>query len=58
MHQWLDMINYILEQFVLYRIIRPPFLTPGMLMFGFALGLVGSYRSIRKFISPRELGAP
>lgn len=53
----LDVINYILEQFVLYRIIRPPYLASGMLLFGLALGLVGSYRSIRKFIRPGELGA-
>ena len=52
----LDVMNYILEQFVLYRIIRPPFLTTGLLLFGTTLGIVGSYRSIRKFISPGELG--
>ncbi|MCH8328735.1 MAG: ABC transporter permease [Candidatus Marinimicrobia bacterium] len=52
----LDVMNYILEQFVLYRIIRPPFLTTGLLLFGMLLGLVGSFRSIRKFLSPRELG--
>ena len=52
----LDVMNYILEQFVLYRVIRPPLLSTGLLLFGMSLGLIGSYRSIRKFISPSELG--
>lgn len=52
----LDVMNYMLEQFVLYRIIKPPFLTSGLVLAGMALGIVGSSRAIRKFISARELG--
>ncbi|MEE9463999.1 MAG: permease-like cell division protein FtsX [Candidatus Neomarinimicrobiota bacterium] len=53
----LDMVNYVLEQFVLYRIIRPMYLTPGIIVMGIALGMVGSSRGIRKFLSPRFLQA-
>jgi len=52
----LDVMNYMLEQFVLYRIIKPPFLASGLILSGMALGMVGSSRAIRKFISARELG--
>ncbi len=51
----LDVINYILEQFVLYRIIQPPYLVFGLVTLGVALGTTGSYRSISKFISPKIL---
>ena len=50
-----DVVNYILEQFVLYRIISPRYLSAGLLTMGVALGLVGTARSIRKFLSPRAL---
>lgn len=53
----LDVMNYILEQFVLYRVIRPPYLATGIVIMGIALGTVGCSRSIRKFLSPRALGA-
>ncbi len=52
----LDVMNYILEQFVLYRVIRPPYLATGIVIMGIALGTVGCSRSIRKFLSPRALG--
>jgi len=53
----LDVVNYILEQFVLYRVIRPSFLATGLVALGIALGAIGSSRSIRRFLSPRALGA-
>ncbi|MFB0516016.1 MAG: cell division protein FtsX [Candidatus Neomarinimicrobiota bacterium] len=53
----LDVLNYILEQFVLYRVIRPPYLAIGIVILGIALGTLGSSRSMRKFLSPRALGA-
>ncbi len=49
----LNMVNYILEQFVLYRLIRPPQMVAGALIMGIILGWTGSARSIRRFISPR-----
>jgi len=52
----LDLVNYILEQFVLYRVIQPPFLSSGMVISGIILGLIGSSRSIRKFLHPRSNG--
>ncbi len=52
----LDLGNYILEQFVLYRVIQPPFLPGGIVIMGIILGLIGSSRSIRKFLHPRSLG--
>lgn len=51
----LDVINYILEQFVLYRLIRPPYLALALTSLGIALGTLGSSRSIGKFISPKAL---
>ncbi len=49
----LDMVNYILEQFVLYRIIRPPYLVTFMLIVGVVLGVLGSGRSIGRFLRPQ-----
>lgn len=51
----LDVLNYILEQFVLYRLIRPPYLALALTSLGIALGTLGSSRSIGKFISPKAL---
>ena len=51
----LDVINYILEQFVLYRLIRPPYLALALTSLGIVLGTLGSSRSIGKFISPKAL---
>ncbi len=53
----LDIVNYVLEQFVLYRVIQPSYLPGGLVVMGIALGIIGSSRSIRKFLSPKELGA-
>ncbi|UCH09179.1 MAG: ABC transporter permease [Fidelibacterota bacterium] len=53
----LDVANYILEQFVLYRIIRPPYLVTGLVIMGIMLGSIGSSRGIRKFLTPRALKA-
>ena len=50
-----DVMNYILEQFVLYRLIRPPQLVLSLILFGVALGIIGSTRSISKFIRLRLL---
>jgi len=52
----LDVVNYILEQFVLYRVIQPSYLPGGLAIMGIALGIIGSSRSIRKFLNPRSLG--
>ncbi|UCD39085.1 MAG: ABC transporter permease [Fidelibacterota bacterium] len=51
----LDVVNYVLEQFVLYRVIRPPYLSMGLAIMGIALGLIGSSRGIRKFLNPKAL---
>lgn len=51
----LDVLNYILEQFVLYRLIRPPYLAVALTSLGIALGTLGSSRSIGKFIDPKVL---
>jgi cell division transport system permease protein len=51
----LDVANYILEQFVLYRVLRPPVLELGIFMMGTVLGLIGSSRGIRKFLTARAL---
>jgi cell division transport system permease protein len=53
----LDVANYILEQFVLYRVLRPPVLELGIVMMGTALGLIGSARGIRKFLTARALSS-
>ena len=52
----LDVVNYILEQFVLYRVIQPSYLPGGLAIMGIALGIIGSSRSIRRFLNPRSLG--
>lgn len=51
----IDVMNYILEQFVLYRLIRPPQMGLALIIFGVLLGIVGSARSISKFINLRLL---
>ncbi len=51
----IDAMNYILEQFVLYRLIRPPQLGIALIIFGVLLGIIGSARSISKFIHHRLL---
>jgi hypothetical protein len=48
-------MNYILGQFVLYRLIRPPQMGIALIIFGVLLGIVGSARSISKFIHQRLL---
>ena len=52
----LDVVNYILEQFVLYRVIQPSFLPGALTILGITLGIIGSSRSIRKFLIPKSLG--
>ncbi|MEE9163010.1 MAG: permease-like cell division protein FtsX, partial [Candidatus Neomarinimicrobiota bacterium] len=52
-----DVVNYVLQQFVLYRIIAPAFLGTGLVVMGIALGLIGTSRSIHKFLTPRALGS-
>jgi len=49
----LDVFNYVLGQFVLYRIITPPLLGAGLGILGVALGFFGSMRSIGRFIDPK-----
>lgn len=51
----IDVMNYILGQFVLYRLIQPPQLTSSLIIFGMLLGIVGSARSISKFVRLRLL---
>ncbi len=51
----IDVMNYVLEQFVLYRLIRPPQMALALIIFGVLLGIVGSARSIGKFINLRLL---
>lgn len=52
-----EFVNYVLEQFVLYRVIAPPYLATGLALLGISLGLIGTSRSLRKFISPRALAS-
>ena len=47
----LDVMNYILEHFVLYRLIRPAFLALFLGTMGLLLGLIGSSRGIGRFIN-------
>ncbi|MEE9465668.1 MAG: FtsX-like permease family protein, partial [Candidatus Neomarinimicrobiota bacterium] len=51
----IDVMNYVLEQFVLYRLIRPQLLATALISFGLVLGLIGSARSIGKFMSSKML---
>ena len=52
-----EVVNYVLEQFVLYRVIAPPYLALGLTLLGISLGLIGTSRSLRKFISLRALAS-
>ncbi|UCH61864.1 MAG: ABC transporter permease [Fidelibacterota bacterium] len=52
----LDIVNYVLEQFVLYRVIQPSYLPGWLVSMGIILGVIGSSRSIRKFLNPKNLG--
>ncbi|MCK4578067.1 MAG: permease-like cell division protein FtsX [Candidatus Marinimicrobia bacterium] len=47
----LDVMNYILEHFVLYRLIRPAFLALFLGTMGLLLGLIGSSRGVGRFIN-------
>ncbi len=54
----IDVMNYILEQFVLYRLIRPELLATSLISLGLMLGLIGSTRSIGKFINAKTSESP